>query len=171
MISHKSVVKFTVGRLPTDLACAFAASLCAGTFTFLIHLLKPREFDILTCIRFMSAALAAYFAVALILHKFWNGGLRRMLPNWILISVFGSIFFVILRLLPAVVSGWSGPTITEPSLTKYIATEIDAARNVIVLLSLITLPITAAVYYADPLIKALRRWHEGAEKSSSILGK
>lgn len=169
MMSHKSVEKFVVRRLTIDLVCAFAASLCAGTFTFLIHLLKPREFNTLTYIQFMLMASVAYFAVALILHKFWKEGLRRMLPTWILISVFGSILFVIIRLLPAVIGGWSGPTVTEPSLTKYIATEVGAARNVMIFLSLITLPITALIYYAALILKAVKRWHNGAESPPGIL--
>lgn len=160
---QQSKKKFVAAELARDLTCAFAAGLCAGSFTFIIYLLKPHGFNISTFLKFMLMALVAYVAVALILNKVWARGLRRMVPNWILISVFGSTLFVMLRLLPAVIVGWSGPTVTEPSLATYLTAEIDAARSVVIVLSVITLPITALLYYTNSILRALSRWHNGPE--------
>ncbi len=168
MMSHQSEEQSTAQGVTVEFVCAFAASLFSCTFTFFIHLLKPHEFDILVYIKFMIMALVAYFTVALILNKFWVGSLRRLLPNWIPISVFGSTFFVIIRLLPAVVSGWSGTDVTEPSLAKFIMIEIDAARSVVIILSMITLPVTALIYYSKSIIRALKRWHDSSELPPSI---
>jgi hypothetical protein len=169
MISREPYAQSAPKGLARDLVCALAASLCAGASLYFIYLLKPREFDILSCIKFMSMTMVAYFTVTFILHKFWVGALRRMLPSWILIAVFGSTTFVMIRLLPAIVNGWSGPTVTEPSLAGYITTEISAARSVIILLSIITLPITALVYYADSIIRGAKRWHDSEKVPDSIL--
>lgn len=169
MISREFGGRLADRQLMTDLVCACAAGLCAGTYSFLIYLLKPREFNITAYLRYTLTALIAYLAVALILHRFWKEGLRRLLPSWILISVFGSIFFAVLRLLPAVIGGWSGPTVTAPYLAEYMTTEVSAARSVVILLSLLTLPITALIYYGGSIRRAVKRWHNGTDSPPSIL--
>jgi hypothetical protein len=159
---------FTEGGTGVDFVCALAATLCAGGFTFLVHLLKPREFDVTVFLKFLLMAATAYFAVALALSRWWVGGLRRMVPSWIPISVFGSTLFVMIRLLPAVVSGWAGPSPAGLTLSGYVGVEIDAARSVVIVLTLITLPATALFYHADSILKAVRRWHGGPESPPSI---
>lgn len=168
-MSHRSNEEGAIRRLAVDLVCGLAAGLCAGSFNFLIHILKPHKFEVLVLLRFMLTAVVAYLTVALILNKFWKEVLRRMLPTWIPIAFFGSLFFVILRLLPAAVEGWTGPTVTEPSLVKYLATELGAARSVVILLSLITFPITALIYHSGFILIVMKRWHSGTGPPLSIL--
>ena len=168
-MTSRGVVKKSPAKEPViDLVCAIAASLCASALTFLIYLLKPHAFDILVYLKFTFTALASYCAVALILSKLWVGGLRRLVPSWIPLSIFGSTVYVALRLLPALVSGWYEPSSTRPSLSRYVEVEIDAARSVIITLSLITLPVTAIIYYGDSILRSIRRWHDGAELPPSI---
>jgi hypothetical protein len=46
--------------------------------------------------------------------------------------------------------------------------ETSAARSVIILLSFITLPITALFYYSDSVIRTIKHWHNGTESPLSI---
>ena len=168
MKAHKAVDNFKLSWWARDMACGLAAGLCAGACASLIYLLKPREFDLLTHIKFMLVAVSSYSLVALIFHKIWAGRLRRMLPNWIPISVFGSVVFIVIALLPAFIRGWTGPTVRAASLSAYIAAEAAVARNVIVLLSALTLPLTGLIYYSDSILTALRRWHSGTAAPSIL---
>jgi hypothetical protein len=139
--------KFSKDNLFIDLAAAFAASLCASSFTSLIRFQNRGQFNFLAYARFILLAAGAYLTIALILHWVWTGRFRRLLPSWILIAVFGSLLFVCLRLTPGIIKGWNDPYRSETSFLEYISTEIDAARSVIIVLSLITLPVTGLVHY------------------------
>jgi len=114
-------------------------------------------------------ALAAYTAVALFIYAVWTGALRRMIPSWLLICVWGSILYTVIDLTPGVINGWNDPHRMEPSLIEYLSTELSSARSVMFVLTVLTLPATAVMYYVVDIRDALRRWHEGADKPPTIL--
>jgi hypothetical protein len=147
MKSINALKKFSEDNLRTDLATGFAASLMAALFTSLVNLLSQNHLNPLAYIRFILLAVASYLAIALFLHRFWTGRLRHLVPNWILIAVFGSILFTYVRLTPGIIQGWYDPLRTESSLIDYLLTEIMAARSVLVVLSLITLPVAWSTNY------------------------
>lgn len=154
-----SVEKSAKTSLLVDLGVALAVSITAALLTSLISMLNftPRHTSFLIHAKLMLLAVFAYSAVALLLHRFWEGLLRRMVPNWILIAVFGSVVFVCADLIPGVISGWYDPLRMEPSLSKYIATEISAARSVVMFLSLVTLPVAGIVHYFDFIAGLVKR--------------
>jgi hypothetical protein len=147
MKSINALKKFSEGNLLADLAAASAASLTAALFTSLVNLLSQRNLKLVAHIRFILLAAASYLAIALFLHRFWAGRLRHLIPNWILIAVFGSILFTFVRLTPGIIKGWYDPLKMESSLIDYLLAEIIAARSVIIILSLLTLPVAWSTYY------------------------
>lgn len=154
-----SVIKKPAKNLCADLVVALATSLTAALLIALFSILSftPRHTSLLTHMRFMLLAVIAYSVTALVLHRLWAGSLRRMVPNWILIAVFGSVLLVCFDLTPAIIDGWYDPLRIESSLPDYIATEISAARSVVIALSLATLPIAAIVNYFDFIVNLVKR--------------
>lgn len=144
--------------LPADMAAAFAAALAAALEGFLIKLLDKQYIPLPMYIEYVLLALASYLAVALLLHRFWAGLLRRVLPSWILTAFFGSILFVFIRLTPGIIGGWYDPLRLQSSLFDYISTEISAAKSVVVLLSFITIPIAGLAYLLTYFV--LRRYEK-----------
>lgn len=114
-----------------------------------------------------------YLVAGLVIHWLWIKRLRRMLPSWIMIALLGSLFIVLsagaLSFYTKAVA-WSDPTTMYEALDAFIADKAKDGLGVFVALSLFTLPITAAVYYAGGIVRTVRRWHNGAEPPPSILG-
>jgi hypothetical protein len=108
------------------------------------------------------------FVVAALLNGMWRGKLRRMVPNCILIAVAGSLLLVCIEITPGVIGGWYDAHRAELSLSEYLSNELQAARSVVVVFSLVALPVSAITYYAGSIVKAALRWHNGANESLSI---
>jgi len=89
--------------------------------------------------------MACYLAVALLVR--YVSSRKHNFPDWPLISVFGSILFVSVRLIPGIVRGWYVAATLKPSLFEYISTEISAAASVVLFLLVLTLPASAIVAY------------------------
>jgi hypothetical protein len=163
-----TIEKLSANRSRVDLAGAIAAGVCAGAVTSLVNVLY-HELNLMAYARWISLATAAYFAVASLSQRFWPNQLKRIVPVWLLTAFFGSMLFVAGNLIPGAIKGWHDPYRLEPSLAEYISTELDAARSVIILLSLITIPVTGAFHHAEDIIKGIKAWHEGPAPLS-ILG-
>lgn len=155
-----TVEKLSANRARIDLAGAVAAGLCAGAETALVHSLY-HELTVVAYARWTFLAIAAYLTVASLSHRFSPVRLKRFVPVWLLTAVFGSVLFVAGNLIPGAIKGWYDPDALERSLAEYISTELGAAWSVILLLSLITLPVTAIFHHAGQIIRGLKAWHEG----------
>lgn len=114
-----------------------------------------------------------YLVAALVIHWLWTKPLRRMIPSWVIIALLGSLFIVLsagaLSFYTKAVA-WSDPATMYDTLEAFIADKAKDGLVVFIALSIFTLPITAAVYYAGSIVRVVRRWHTGAEPPS-ILGK
>ena len=163
-----TIEKLSANRSRVDLVGAIAAGVCAGAVRSLINALY-HELNLIAYARWIVLAIAAYLIVASLSQRFWRDSLKRRIPVWILTALFGSILFVTANLMPGIIKGWHDPYRLEHSLWEYISTELAAARSVVIVLSFITLPVTAAFHYAGHIIRAIKAWHEGSEPLS-ILG-
>lgn len=151
-----AVKKLRGDTLLLDLLTALAAGLAAALLTSLINFQNQQRVNILAYFRFILLAVAAYSAIALLLRRVWTGLLKRIVPNWVLIAVLGSMLFVCVRLTPGIIKGWSDPLRMESTFLSYISTEIDAARSLIIILSFVTLPIAGAIYYSSKWVSQVK---------------
>ena len=142
-----------------ELAAALAAALSAALLTSVVNLLNQHRVNPLAYLRFVFLATAAYSITACLIHLYWPTSCRRLAPNWIPISIIGSLLFVIVRLTPGVIKGWYDPLRSEESLWPYILNEIDAAKSVVIVLSAITLALAALAYYVSRMLSNARRRH------------
>jgi hypothetical protein len=140
--------------LRIELATALSAGAAAALVTLFTRMLN-HEVAITSYIRYFLLGFAAYALAASILYQFWTGRLGRMIPRWLIMAVLGSLIFVVVQLTPGVVGGWFNPWESQ-SLPEYISTEISAASSVFILLTVVTVPVAAAVYYSFSAAKALR---------------
>ena len=164
-----TIEKLSENRSRADLAGAMAAGVCAGAVTSLVDALYHEE-NLMAYAGWIFFAIAAYFTVASLTQRFWPSQLKRIVPVWLLTALFGSIIFVASNLIPGAIKGWHDPYRLERSLAEYISTELDAARSVIILLSVITIPVTGAFHHAKDIITGIKAWHEG-RAPLSILGR
>lgn len=144
--------------LRIELATALSAGAAAAVVTLFVRLffrLQHNQVPIASHIRYFLLGFAAYALAASILYQFWTGWLGRIIPRWLLMPVLGSFIFVVLQLTPGIIGGWLDK-LESHSLGDYISTEISAASSVFILLTIVTVPVAAAVYYSFSIAKALR---------------
>ena len=106
-----------------------------------------------------------YLAAGLIVHLFWTRSLRRSIPSWIMIALLGAMFVVVFA------GSWSFYTKGLPfeTLADFIRDRMKDGLGVFVILSLFTLPITAGVYYAERMVRGIKRWYLYGAEPPSIL--
>jgi hypothetical protein len=139
-----------------ELAAALIAAFSAALLTSLVNFFNQHQVNPLAYMRFMFLAAASYLLAAALLHVSWPTLFRRAVPNWIPISLIGSLLFVMVRLTPGIIRGWHDPLRLESSLSSYLLNEIDAAKSVVIVLIVMTLPLTALAYYLTRRVVARR---------------
>jgi hypothetical protein len=159
--------KLSASNSRSDLIGAIAAGVCAGAVRSLIHALH-HQLTLWAYVRWTILAIAAYFAVATLLQRFWRGVIERSVPTWVLTALLGSIIFVAVVLTSGVIKGWYDPSRVDSSLIGYILTEAKATGSVVIVLSLITLPVTATFHHARDITRAAKDWHTGSEPPSIL---
>lgn len=150
-----------------DLVDAIATGLLVGIAPNALEVLMPdHSFDLVRFITNVLTCVAAYTAVALLLHRYWTGLLQRMVPKWTLIAIAGTLVLVCIMGVEQAISRWNDPFRTERALPEFLIAEVSSLRILFLLLCCIALPTTAIVHYATQVAKAVRR----TEKPPSILG-
>lgn len=135
-----------------DLAGGIVAGFSAGVVQSLLTALF-RDVSLGAGVTSIFAGVAAYFLVAVLLQHFWR---NRLVPNWLLTSLVGSIVFVAAWLTPAVINGWYDLYNAHRSLTDYLLPELEAAGSAVFLFHLVTLPIAAVFHYAREIVAAAK---------------
>ena len=160
----------TAEKLPeksrVDLAGAIAAGIGAGAVTSVIDAVY-QELNPMAYANCIILAIATYLTVASLAQRFWPNSLERIAPVWVLTGFFGSVLFVVASLMPSIITGWHDSFRLDRSLTEYISTEFGAASSAIIVLSFVTLPITATFHYRG-FVQAIKGWHMGAEPLSIL---
>lgn len=149
-----NIVSSPNDELRNDLLCGLAAGLCAGLIFALINQLS---FDPAKISRFYQArsvvlGLITYCLSAILVSQFSTSRLRKILPNWLVISIIGGLMFTMMKLGPGIIGGWLDPLNTDESLIGYLTNEIWSARSLILLLIAVTTPITFVVSYRRKII-------------------
>jgi hypothetical protein len=159
-----------------DLASGVAAgaglSMMALVLLNVSVLRRVNPMDFIDVVRVVLMATISYLIAALIIHLLWIKPLRRVIPSWLMIACLGSLLIVVSA------GAWSfytkaaassAPASMLPTLPGFIGNRVKDGLAVVVVLSLLTLPTTATVYYAESVVRMLRRWQTGPELPS-ILG-
>jgi hypothetical protein len=149
-----------------DLACATVAGIALPAAVFgllrisVLGRINPPGFTKIATAILLS--LSCYLVASLLI--IWLKSLRRIVPSWVFIAVMGSAILVVVGGL------WMRPAILRLSLAEIASDKLPDALGTIVGLSTFTLPLTAVVYYAGSIVRAIGRWHNGDGRRVSILG-
>lgn len=154
-----------------EIASAIAAGLGISVLVCLISIVdQDSSFDFRRCFSFTLLSVASYSAVALLLHRYWTGLLKRMVPIWILIAFFGTALLVSIIGIDTGIFFWKSSQRVEQNLAEFMLVQLEDVRVLFILVCCFTLPITATVYYAGSIVRAARRWHNRSDAPPSILG-
>ena len=160
---------FASNTARVDIAGAIAAGagLCVTGLVFLKASMLDRV-DPLDLNGFSYLVLLTtmpYLAAGLLVQLLWTTRLRRKIPSWIMIALIGSMFVVVSA------GAWSFYThgLAFEALADFIRDKVKDGLGVFVILSLFTLPITAAVYYSQRIVKGVTRWYFYGAEPPSIL--
>lgn len=162
-------------RLHVDMTSAAAAG--GGLSVTGIVLLKasmldrahPVEFSALASLALMVAL--PFLVAGVIIHWLWIKPLRRIVPSWVMIALLGSLLVVIsagaFRFYTKAIASNATP-MTFETIGDFIRDNAKDGLGVFVVLSIFTLPITAAVYYAEGIRRVVRRWYNGPDPPSIL---
>ena len=165
---------FSSNRARVDLTSAAAAGACL-CITGLV-LLKASMLDRVDPLNFSGISRVVlmttlpYLVAGLIINRLWITRLRRTIPSWVMIALLGSLLVVVSAgaLTFYTKSLASNATTTAFTiLADFIRDKVKDGLGVFVALSLFTLPITAAVYYAGRIVGGVRHWY-GADPPSIL---
>lgn len=159
-----AIEKFSENRRKVDLWSAVAAGLCIGMLRYLFHGLDHSE-SLSFYAGELIQAVGSYFTVAYLFNRVGKV-LPKVIPSWMVIASLGSALYIVVDLALPVIRRWA---YVEQSFAEYFSYELYVAGFLIVSLTLITMPITALIYYAGSIVRGLIAWHNGPE-TPSILG-
>lgn len=162
------VTKFSTEQLLGDLGSASAAGLIAALFTVAGRIWFHQYILLRSVIWYLFIALITYLVVALCLSVIWKGLLRRVVPTWLMIGLLGSIAFVGARLTPGVIAGWYDPLRLEPSLAEYLWIEFSAAKDLLLMYWILTIPAAGLAYYGVSIARMFKRRTLDSEATSQL---
>lgn len=159
-----------------DLVSALAAgaglSLMGLVLLNISLLRRTNPMDFFDAARIVLRVTTPYLIAGLIIHWTWTKPLRRVLPSWLMIACLGSWLLVVST------GAWSfytdavasnAPATMLQTLPDYLRDKMKDALGGFVVLSLLTLPMTATVYYSKSIVIAVRRWHTGPTPLSILI--
>lgn len=150
--------------LLSALAAGFGLSVVGLVLLNISAFRRLNPMDVFDVARFVLRVTIPYLIAGLIIHWTWTKPLRRVLPIWLMIACLGSWLLVVST------GAWSfytdavasnAPATMLRTLPDYLRDKMKDALGGLVVLSVITLPMTATVHYADSIVTAVRRWHNG----------
>jgi len=154
-------------RVDITSAVAAGAGLCLTGLVLLKTSMLDRvdPLELTGLVLLVLITMMPYLAAGLIVHLLWNNSLRHAIPSWIMIALLGAMFVVVSA------GSWRFYTdgLEFETVADFIRVRIKEGLSVFVILSLFTLPITAAVYYAERIVTDFRRWYSYGAEPPSIL--
>ncbi|HEY9404084.1 MAG TPA: hypothetical protein VIQ24_15605 [Pyrinomonadaceae bacterium] len=162
----EKVEAFSCDGMRVTLGCALAAGLSIpiAWFGFLrISILwrinTPSWAFMLTV---AIACVSCYMAAALLLV--W-AKVHEKAVGWVMAIILGSFVLAVFS------DVWRNPEIWQFPVRDPFSVHLRDALERTIWLSIFTLPFAALVRYAGRIVRAVRRWHSGADYSLSITGK
>jgi branched-subunit amino acid ABC-type transport system permease component len=135
-----------------------------------LRTVNPQHFSDVA--KLVAIATIPYLIAGLIVRWLWVKPLRRILPSWLMIACLGSLLIVIsagaLSFYMKTVAS-SAPASTLQTLSDFTRDKVKDGLATFVALTLLTLPITATVYYSGSIVRAVRRWQKGPEPPSILV--
>lgn len=132
--------------------------------------INPMDFSDVALL--VMRATIPYLIAALMIHWLWIKPLPRVLPSWLMIACLGSLLIVVsagaLSFYEKAAASSVPPTSMLQTIPDFIRDKAKDGLGVFVVLSLLTLPFTATVYYAEHVVTVLRRWQSGPEPPSIL---
>ncbi|MBA2504079.1 MAG: hypothetical protein H0V27_14480 [Pyrinomonadaceae bacterium] len=166
----KRVDAFSKNSLRVDIASGLAAALSLSAIFSLLHLLinSPTEYNVRRQVGFLLShvllCVACYLAPVAMLHL---TQMRRFVPSCVVIVIFGSILLICSAV------GYDAASRllrSELPFGEALAERLWDGLGALVVLSVLTLPVTCVVHYAGAIVRTIDRWHNGEEKLPSIVG-
>ena len=167
----KPVEKLQSGETYADLAGALSTGLCTGTLVSMITSMSDSRLSLMMWVQSVTTAVACYTVCNILLHKWWTGHLRRMIPTWLLTAALGTFLFICITVVPDAIAAWGSPQRVEATLSEFILVRLEDARSVLMAFGFIALLIMATFHYGSTLAMAIRKWHYGGDELSAFLGR
>lgn len=152
----------------SELKCAIAAGLSVSGLHCLLLAVDSEPFELLRCVKSVIISVASYSGIALLLLCCWKGGVRRVIPVWLPIAILGTAVLASTVGISVGIDRWHSPQRMERTLAEFIAVQLNDLQSLFIVLCIITLPVTAIVYYAKVIAKVFL--NQGPEQLPSILG-
>ena len=163
----RRVDAFSRNPLHVDIASGLAAAL---SLSFLAALLDSasdndkQNFGIILSLLLLSGA--CYLTPVILLHLTRLRSLRRFLPSCIFIAVAGSL------LLICSVTGYHAVDSvmqSELPLSEALKEKFWDGVGGLAILSMLVLPVSLLVHYSGAIVRAIDRWHNGAESLPKLV--
>jgi hypothetical protein len=117
-------------------------------------------------VQLVLLATIPYLVAGLMIHLLWRKSLRRKIPSWAMIALLGALLVVVSA---GAVRLYTNPLASDTTIGAFVVDRAKDGLGVFVFLSLFTFPITAVVYYAESIVRGVRRWYEYGAEPPSIL--
>ena len=161
----RRVDAFSVNRLHVDILSGIMAAL----FLSLLGLLIASASDPVnwkSVITFSLLSVVCYLAPVILLRLSWANRFLRKVPSGFIISVLGSSILILSVTFKDVMESLLR---TELPYMVALSERLWDGVGALAFLSLLTIPITCLVHYSGAIVRAIDRWHNGAEKPVSII--
>jgi hypothetical protein len=113
------------------------------------------ERPVRACVKDLLVSLMAFVSVAVFCRYIISERVKRVLPSWMVIAIFGSLIWEMY--LSASTSPVICTAVGKPPLPGFILGELLHIGKSWVLKSLLVLPIAAIVYYVSEIPKLIMR--------------
>jgi hypothetical protein len=161
----KRIDAFSNNRLHVDILSGGAAALFLSFLGLLIASASdPVNWKSVITLSLLS--VACYLAPVILLHLPRTNRFSRKVPSCFVISVLGSLILIIGVTFKGVLESLLR---TELPFMVALSERLWDGVGALAFLSVLTIPVTCLIHYSGAIVRAVDRWHNGAEKPVSII--
>ena len=163
----RRVDAFSLNRLHVDILGGVLAALSLS----LLGLLLASASDPVnwkSVITFSLLSVSSYLAPVILLHLSWTNRFLRKVPSCFVISILGSSILILSVTFKGVMESLLR---AELPFMVVLSERLWDGVGALAFLSLLTLPITCLTQFSGAIVRAIDRWHNGAEKPVSIIAR
>jgi hypothetical protein len=163
----RGVDALSKNRLYVDILSGVAAAALISLLGLLISTASdPVNWN--SVITFSLLSVACYLAPVILLHLSWTNRFSRRVPCCFVISILGSLILITGVTFKSVLESLLR---TEWPLMVALSERLWDGAGALAFLSLLTMPVTCLIHYSGAIVRAIDRWHNGAEKPASIIAR
>lgn len=142
-----TVARFCAKSYLFDLAPAFFCGLIVGALFCVARGEGEGPPPLSACAKDFFITFASYGGVALFWRYAVSQRLRRTIPSWVIVAIFGSWVCWAYSFASTSTTMWKALPYAKPPITSFIYAEIISMSKLSILFSFLTLPLSALVYY------------------------